>query len=392
MSSRKSLAAMSTFLFSSESVCEGHPDKLCDQISDAVLDACLRVDPEAKVACETVCKKNLIMVFGEVTFQGKVDFEQVVRAKVKEVGYDAEEKGLDYQTMTVLLQMNEQSPEIAAGVHLNKNLEEIGAGDQGLVFGYACNETESLMPLSHCLAQRLARKLAEVRKNGAIPWLRPDGKTQVTVEYQESVDGGLKPLRVHSVLISAQHEKDVPLERIRAELTERVVRAVIPAHYLDANTVFYINPSQSFVLGGPSADAGLTGRKIIVDTYGGWGSHGGGAFSGKDSTKVDRSGAYAARQAAKSLVAAGLCDRVCIQICYGIGLPDPISMNVNTFGTAKRGLTNLQLEEIVKRHFDFRPGFIIKHLGLRQPIFGNTAAYGHFGREQFPWERVVPLN
>lgn len=380
------------FLFTSESVNEGHPDKLCDQVSDAVLDACLAVDPSAKVACETCAKTGFVMIFGEITVNGKVDYEKVVREAVRKIGYDDVEKGLDYRTMEVRIAIEEQSPEIAAGVHVNKAKEDIGAGDQGHVFGFACNETPECMPLSHALANRLAYRLAEVRKNGTLDWVRPDGKTQVTVEYEENEHGHIKPIRVHTILISTQHNPGISQEQIAEDLKREVIEPVVPKQYLDSNTLYFLNPSGSFVVGGPHGDAGLTGRKIIVDTYGGWGSHGGGAFSGKDSTKVDRSAAYMARWAAKSLVAGGFAERCTVQVSYAIGVPHPLSMCVNTQGTCREGFSDEKLEAILSRNFDFRPGCIQESLNLKKPIFAETAAYGHFGRSQFSWEQPKDLS
>lgn len=337
-----------TFLFTSESVCEGHPDKLSDKVSDSILDACLRVDPNAKVACETCCKTGFVMVFGEISMKGQVDYESVVRETVKEIGYDAVEKGLDYKTMDVRIELEEQSQEIAKGVHINKSVEEIAAGDQGHVFGYATNETTDMMPLSHALASRLAARLAEVRKDGTLSYLRPDGKTQVTVLYRMVNGIELKAVRVHTIVVSAQHSPDVSQEQLYADLKQHVIGPTIPSSLLDQDTKYYFNPSGSFIVGGPHGDAGLTGRKIIVDTYGGWGSHGGGAFSGKDSTKVDRSAAYMSRWAAKSLVASGICQRALVQVSYAIGIPQPISIYVNSYNTAPQA-TNKQLETIIRR-------------------------------------------
>lgn len=381
------------FLFTSESVNEGHPDKLCDQVSDAILDACLAADPDSKVACETCTKTGLVMVFGEISTKAKVDYESVVREAVKEIGYDDVAKGLDYKTMKVVVSIEQQSPDIAQAVHVNKSVEDIGAGDQGHMFGYATDETVELMPLSHSLATSLGKRLTEVRKKNIMPYLRPDGKTQVTVEYK-NVKGAMVPQRVHTILISTQHSEDVTNEVIRKDLLEHVVKAVVPAKYLDANTVYHLNPSGRFVIGGPHGDAGLTGRKIIIDTYGGWGAHGGGAFSGKDSTKVDRSAAYAARLAAKSLVSSKLCKRALVQVSYSIGISQPLSLFVDTYGTVSPGYTDEDLLEIVKNNFDFRPGCIQRDLKLKRPIFKQTAVYGHFGREgcDFEWEKSKDLS
>ncbi|VAI47804.1 unnamed protein product [Triticum turgidum subsp. durum] len=355
--------AAETFLFTSESVNEGHPDKLCDQVSDAVLDACLAQDADSKVACETVTKTNMVMVLGEITTKATVNIEQ-------------------------------QSPDIAQGVHghFTKRPEEVGAGDQGIMFGYATDETPELMPLSHVLATKLGARLTEVRKNGTCAWVRPDGKTQVTVEYLNE-DGAMVPVRVHTVLISTQHDETVTNDEIAADLKEHVIKPVIPAKYLDENTIFHLNPSGRFVIGGPHGDAGLTGRKIIIDTYGGWGAHGGGAFSGKDPTKVDRSGAYIARQAAKSIIASGLARRCIVQISYAIGVPEPLSVFVDSYGTGK--IPDREILKLVKENFDFRPGMISINLDLKKGgnRFIKTAAYGHFGRDDadFTWEVVKPL-
>jgi S-adenosylmethionine synthetase len=376
------------YFFSSESVTEGHPDKLCDLISDSILDACLSQDPHSKVAMETVAKSNMILLAGELTTNAKINIDQIVRDKIKEIGYDDEKKGLNYKTCDVIQKITLQSKDISQAVHENKKDEEIGAGDQGLMFGYATNETKELFPFSHLMALRLSLKLTEVRKKGIIKYLRPDGKTQVTVEYKEDKNGKMTPLRVQTVLISTQHDPNVTNEEIHKDIKKYVIDEVIPKEFLDDKTQFYINPSGKFIIGGPEADAGLTGRKIIVDTYGGWGAHGGGAFSGKDPSKVDRSGAYAARWIAKSLVAAGLCDRALVQVSYSIGIADPLSIFVNTYGTVKEGYTDSKLVEIVKKNFCLRPGIIIKDLKLKTPLYAKTACGGHFSREDqgFPWE------
>eukprot|EP00357_Protocruzia_adherens_P022993 CAMPEP_0115025616 /NCGR_PEP_ID=MMETSP0216-20121206/34136_1 /TAXON_ID=223996 /ORGANISM="Protocruzia adherens, Strain Boccale" /LENGTH=402 /DNA_ID=CAMNT_0002400293 /DNA_START=75 /DNA_END=1283 /DNA_ORIENTATION=+ len=382
------------FLFTSESVNEGHPDKLCDQVSDAVLDACLKEDPESKVACETCTKTNLVMVFGEITTKANVNYEQVVRKVCQDIGYDAAEKGLDGKSCEVVVAIEAQSPDIAQGVHENKEEEDLGAGDQGHMFGYASNESPELMPLSYILATQLGYRLTEVRKDGTLPWLRPDGKTQVTVEYKKEANGEVTPLRVHTILISTQHGPDVSNEQISADLKKEVIDKVIPAKYMDETTIYHLNPSGRFIIGGPHGDAGLTGRKIIIDTYGGWGAHGGGAFSGKDPTKVDRSAAYAARWVAKSLVAADFCSRVLVQISYAIGVAWPLSVFVDTYGTGKHGLTDKDILNVVLRNFDLRPGMIVKELDLKRPIYQKTASYGHFGRHEteFSWETVKNLD
>eukprot|EP00894_Picocystis_sp_ML_P001779 jgi/Pico_ML_1/52296/g3023.t1 len=388
--------AMKTFLFTSESVNEGHPDKLCDQVSDAVLDALLEQDPESKVACETCTKTGMVMIFGEITTKAKVDYEQIIRDTCKNIGFDAEDKGLDYKTMKVLVNIEEQSPDIGQGVHGmgTKELEQIGAGDQGHMFGYASDETEELMPLTHVLATKLGKRLTDVRKDGTCAWVRPDGKTQVTVEYKNE-GGAMVPVRVHTILISTQHSPDVTNDKIANDLMEHVIKPVVPAKYLDENTIYHLNPSGRFVIGGPHGDAGLTGRKIIIDTYGGWGAHGGGAFSGKDPTKVDRSGAYIARQAAKSIVASKLARRALVQVSYAIGVPEPLSIFVDTYGTGVK--TDEEILELLKKKFNFRPGVMARDLDLKRGgnRFVQTAAYGHFGRndpEVFTWEKVKDLN
>jgi len=425
-----------TFLFSSESVNEGHPDKLADQVSDAVLDACLTEDPKSKVACETACKDNMVMVFGEITTAAKLNYDQIVRKAVKGIGYDSFEddldsvksKGLSDQSCEVLVRINKQSPDIAGGVHVGKDELDTGAGDQGIMFGYASDETEDCMPLTILIATRLGKQLTDVRKNGLLWWLRPDGKTQVTIEYKQNKDGSVEPLSIHTVVISTQHAEPSKAKRseevqgwqgvdqlapsmdemntlIEKEVIVKCLKDIKLKNGKTAHTLYgdhthlHINPSGKFIIGGPQGDAGLTGRKIIIDTYGGWGAHGGGAFSGKDPTKVDRSAAYICRQMAKSVVKSGLAKRALVQLSYAIGFPKPLSLFVETYGTEQGKLTPSDITDILKINFDARPGAIGISLALREPKYQTTAAYGHFGRKPytqdgmkfFEWENAKNL-
>eukprot|EP00617_Octactis_speculum_P024224 CAMPEP_0185749300 /NCGR_PEP_ID=MMETSP1174-20130828/8027_1 /TAXON_ID=35687 /ORGANISM="Dictyocha speculum, Strain CCMP1381" /LENGTH=464 /DNA_ID=CAMNT_0028425361 /DNA_START=43 /DNA_END=1437 /DNA_ORIENTATION=+ len=432
------VASERTFLFSSESVNEGHPDKICDMVSDGVLDACLAADPYSKVACETATKDNMVMVFGEITTKADLDYDAIVRNTVKNIGYDSfvddltstTSKGLDYQTMEVQVRINKQSPDIAGGVHVGKSEMDVGAGDQGIMFGYATDETADCMPLTHLMATRLGKVLTEVRKSGLLWWLRPDGKTQVTIEYVQKLDGSVEPIKIHTVVISTQHAE--PSVQLRsgecagytgeemtapsmAEMNELIIQEVVIKtlesitlkNGTPATSIFsrdechmHINPSGKFIIGGPQGDAGLTGRKIIIDTYGGWGAHGGGAFSGKDPTKVDRSAAYICRRMAKSIVKAGLSKRALVQLSYAIGVAKPLSLFVETYGTEKAGISAEDITNVVKLNFDCRPGGIALALTLREPKYQQTAAYCHFGREAetqeggllaFEWEKVIDL-
>ena len=378
---------MSRYLFTSESVTKGHPDKVCDQISDSILDAIIKEDPNARVACECAVNTGLVLVMGEITTEAYVDIQKIVRKTINDIGYNNAEAGFNGDTCGVITSIDEQSSDIAMGVDRSleskteNTEEENGAGDQGIMFGYACNETEELMPLPISLAHKLAYKLTQIREDGTLDYLRPDGKTQVTVEYEDD-----RPVRVDTIVISTQHDPDVELDTIRKDMIEKVVKPVVDESLLDEDTKYFVNPTGRFVIGGPQGDSGLTGRKIIVDTYGGMARHGGGAFSGKDPTKVDRSASYMARYIAKNLVAAGLCDRVEIELAYAIGVAKPVSIYVDTYETGK--VSDEKLIEIINENFDLRPSGIIKTLDLRKPIYLKTAAYGHFGRDGFPWEKT----
>jgi S-adenosylmethionine synthetase len=376
---------MSSFIFTSESVTEGHPDKLCDQVSDAVLDAIIAQDPHCRVACETVTKTGFVMVAGEITTTARIDFPEIIRATVKDIGYSDSSMGFDYKTCAVMSAIEQQSPDIARGVDGQGvyNPDEQGAGDQGMMFGFACDDTDELMPMPIALAHRLSHRLSILRKNGRLPFLRPDGKSQVSVKYIDH-----KPVAVDTVVVSTQHDPDVAYETLREAIIEEIVKHEIPAHLLNKDTRFFINPTGRFVVGGPMGDSGLTGRKIIVDTYGGWGRHGGGAFSGKDPSKVDRSACYYSRYIAKNIVAAGLAKRCEVQVAYAIGVAHPVSIHVTTFGTGR--VSDEALEKLIRAHFDCRPAALIRELDLLRPIYRATAAYGHFGRSEasFTWEKT----
>jgi S-adenosylmethionine synthetase len=374
--------SLKNYLFTSESVTEGHPDKMCDNISDAVLDAHLAIDPNSRVACETAVKTGVVMLLGEITSSGLVNYPELVRSVVNDIGYNHSDMGFDGNTCSVLVAVERQSPDISQGVSEGEGMyKEQGAGDQGMMFGYACNETDALMPMSIFFSHRLTERLSEARQNGTLPWLRPDGKAQVTIEYRDG-----KPVRVDAVVVSSQHAEEIGYDDLREGIIKEVIEATIPAELRDANTRYFVNPTGRFVIGGPMGDAGLTGRKIIVDTYGGHGHHGGGAFSGKDPSKVDRSAAYMTRYIAKNLVAAGVAERASVQIAYAIGVADPVSLVVHTYGTGQ--VSDEQLTACVRELFPLKPAGLIAHLDLKRPIYRPTAAHGHFGRDLFPWERT----